>query len=84
MLDFGKYGVKMLAGASKAAGLKESMAALETFSAKSSLQRIGTRSDIPTATSISKSELNIRVDDGMQYVVHQKGTSWIYPETWDF
>ncbi|WP_159917525.1 hemagglutinin repeat-containing protein [Pantoea sp. 18069] len=84
ILDIGKFGVKILLQPSQAAGPVESLKALEQLTATKNIHRTGTRADIPTAFSTSKSELNTRVDDGLQYIQYQYSNTWIYPENSGF
>ena len=43
-----------------------------------------TRSSIPTESSVSRTELNHRVDDGLQYIEYQDGVGWKWPENSGF
>jgi hypothetical protein len=41
-------------------------------------------STVPTVSSVSKVDLNTRVDDGLQYVQYQNDKGWIWPENLGF
>lgn len=80
ILDLGKFGVKIITQSSQAPTSTESLKALKQLTAKKNSPRSGTRADIPTSFSIKKSELNIGIDDSMQYIHYQNANMWIYPE----
>ncbi|MFJ2990942.1 hemagglutinin repeat-containing protein [Collimonas sp. NPDC087041] len=44
----------------------------------------GTRADIPTATTVSKVDLNSAIDDALQYIQYQKNGGWDWPPNLGF
>jgi len=84
IIDLGHYGVKILSPKGHIIGSNESLLALKKLTTSKTYPLTGTRADIYTSSSISKSELGIFFDDAMQYTQYQNSKNWIYPKNLGF